>query len=486
MGRTAWGTAPHRGHRQVTVANGSRRAGLGVLQPKPDPGEGRRKGRARNSRVDRTLHTTGASASERLRSVPTASFTSSTDCSSVLLDWTGGPDPFPFHLTGGLGRSLPARILARPLFISGGQQRPGRDRETTFVTLPLFTSCVTPPASQDVETKRGFAGLLVSDVLLALAPPRPSGLDEQVAMLSPGPSGGRGWLQSSYTPTPCESLGFCFVATFQSALAGSLAAAEYAKTHLPEVLKQQLQTYEKEKENSLLSYQTILEQQVLSVDREILEKLSASYDEAGGRETEMVAGPHAGTLDRWLAGTLARWLAGVYTGIRRTTCLVALLSDKELTVANVGDSRGVLCDKDGNAIPLSHDHKPYQLKERKRIKKAGGFISFNGSWRVQGILAMSRSLGDYPLKNLNVLIPDPDVLTFDLDKLQPEFMILASDGLWDAFSNEEAVRFIKERLGEPHFGAKSIVLQSFYRGCPDNITVMVVKFKKSTAKTGEQ
>lgn len=54
-----------------------------------------------------------------------------------------------------------------------------------------------------------------------------------------------------------------------------------------------------------------------------------------------------------------------------TTCLVALLSDKELTVANVGDSRGVLCDKDGNAIPMSHDHKPYQLKERKRIKKAG-------------------------------------------------------------------------------------------------------------------
>lgn len=50
---------------------------------------------------------------------------------------------------------------------------------------------------------------------------------------------------------------------------------------------------------------------------------------------------------------------------------MALLSDKELTVANVGDSRGVLCDKNGKAIPLSHDHKPYQLKERKRIKKAG-------------------------------------------------------------------------------------------------------------------
>uniref|UniRef100_I3J6U3 Protein phosphatase 1L n=2 Tax=Oreochromis TaxID=8139 RepID=I3J6U3_ORENI len=221
---------------------------------------------------------------------------------------------------------------------------------------------------------------------------------------------------------------------------GGEAAAEFAKTHLPEALRQQLLTYEREKEISL-SYPSILEQQILTLDREMLEKLSAAYNEAG------------------------------------TTCLVALLSDKELTVANVGDSRGVLCDKDGNAIPLSHDHKPYQLKERKRIKKAGGFISFNGSWRVQGILAMSRSLGDYPLKNLNVVIPDPDVMSFDLNKLQPEFMILASDGLWDTFSNEEAVRFIRERLDEPHFGAKSIVLQSFYRGCPDNITVMVVKFK---------
>uniref|UniRef100_A0A3Q2DR42 Protein phosphatase 1L n=1 Tax=Cyprinodon variegatus TaxID=28743 RepID=A0A3Q2DR42_CYPVA len=223
---------------------------------------------------------------------------------------------------------------------------------------------------------------------------------------------------------------------------GGEAAAEFAKTHLAEALHK-----DEKKEKGGLSYPSILEQQILTLDREMLEKLSANYNEAG------------------------------------TTCLVALLSDKELIVANVGDSRGVLCDKDGNAIPLSHDHKPYQLKERKRIKKAGGFISFNGSWRVQGILAMSRSLGDYPLKNLNVIVPDPDIMSFDLNKLQPEFMILASDGLWDTFSNEEAVRFIRERLDEPHFGAKSIVLQSFYRGCPDNITVMVVKFK---GKTGEK
>lgn len=124
-----------------------------------------------------------------------------------------------------------------------------------------------------------------------------------------------------------------------------------------------------------------------------------------------------------------------------------------------------------------------QVKERRRIKKAGGFISFNGVWRVAGILATSRALGDYPLKERNLVIADPDILTFDLGELQPQFMILATDGLWDAFTNEEAVSYIKERLDEPHFGAKSIVLQAYYRGSLDNITVMVVNFANRTAVT---
>ena len=44
-----------------------------------------------------------------------------------------------------------------------------------------------------------------------------------------------------------------------------------------------------------------------------------------------------------------------------TTALVALLRKDQLTVANVGDSRGVICDKNGKAIPLSFDHKPQQV-----------------------------------------------------------------------------------------------------------------------------
>ncbi|KAF5297751.1 hypothetical protein FQR65_LT09925 [Abscondita terminalis] len=151
------------------------------------------------------------------------------------------------------------------------------------------------------------------------------------------------------------------------------------------------------------------------------------------------------------------------------------VAKKNMDVA--GDSRGVMCDNRGNAIPLSFDHKPHQMRERKRIKEAGGFVTFNGVWRVAGILATSRALGDYPLKDKKFVIADPDILTFNLDDHKPLFIILASDGLWDTFTNEEAVAFIRDRLNEPDFGAKSITLEAYCRGSLDNITVVVINFQ---------
>jgi len=44
-----------------------------------------------------------------------------------------------------------------------------------------------------------------------------------------------------------------------------------------------------------------------------------------------------------------------------STALVAVIRGTELAVANVGDSRGVLCDMDGNSHPLSFDHKPHEV-----------------------------------------------------------------------------------------------------------------------------
>ncbi|KAG7199640.1 hypothetical protein KM043_014234 [Ampulex compressa] len=194
-------------------------------------------------------------------------------------------------------------------------------------------------------------------------------------------------------------------------------------------------------DGSKINYSRLLTDEVLAADRLLVEAAKKNMDVAG------------------------------------TTALIALLEGNKLIVANVGDSRGVMCDGKGNAIPLSFDHKPQQERERRRIYKAGGRVTFNGVWRVAGILATSRALGDYPLKDKKLVIADPDILTFDLSDHNPMFIILASDGLWDTFTNEEAVAFIKERINEPHFGAKSITLQSYYRGSLDNITVVVINLK---------
>lgn len=94
-------------------------------------------------------------------------------------------------------------------------------------------------------------------------------------------------------------------------------------------------------------------------------------------------------------------------------------------------------------------------------------------------------MGDYPLKDTNLVIAEPDILTFDLNDIQPKFMILASDGLWDTFTNEEAVNLTKEFLirvkqsnarNTAHEVAKSLVNESYKRGSVDNITVILVIF----------
>lgn len=101
------------------------------------------------------------------------------------------------------------------------------------------------------------------------------------------------------------------------------------------------------------------------------------------------------------------------SNVAGTTALIALIDSTKLIVANVGDSRGVLCDHKSRTIPLSFDHKPQSAREHKRIQEAGGFIAFKGVWRVSGILATSRAMGDFPLKP-NLVIANPDILEFDL------------------------------------------------------------------------
>ena len=78
------------------------------------------------------------------------------------------------------------------------------------------------------------------------------------------------------------------------------------------------------------------------------------------------------------------------------TACVCLITVDTIYCANSGDSRAVLVNKAGKVIELSHDHKPDNDGEMIRIKAAGGFVD---DGRVQGIIAVSRAIGDWEYKN---------------------------------------------------------------------------------------
>ena len=129
----------------------------------------------------------------------------------------------------------------------------------------------------------------------------------------------------------------------------------------------------------------------------------------------------------------------VYGG--STSCSVWI---KEGTIynGNVGDSRFIL-SYNGRAIPISIDHKPQSPAEKARIRNAGGYVSEDE--RVNGILAVSRSFGDYIFKedkSLQVfeqlVTAVPDVRTVEIDE-NIDFLVVSSDGVWDMMSNQEVV-----------------------------------------------
>ena len=85
------------------------------------------------------------------------------------------------------------------------------------------------------------------------------------------------------------------------------------------------------------------------------------------------------------------------------------------------------------AEALSEDHKPARNDEHDRIEDSGGAVIWAGTWRVSGVLAVSRAFGDRPLKKFVISLPDVKQMSVADGE---EFVVLASDGLWDVVTNK--------------------------------------------------
>ncbi|KAJ7995697.1 hypothetical protein DPEC_G00247260 [Dallia pectoralis] len=173
------------------------------------------------------------------------------------------------------------------------------------------------------------------------------------------------------------------------------------------------------------------------------------------------------------------------------TCIFVV--DDMVYVANLGDSRAVLCrmeeegqggDRKCVTLALSKEHNPTIYEERMRIQRAGGTVR---DGRVLGVLEVSRSLGDGQYKRIGV-ISTPDIRRCQLIP-NDRFIILACDGLFKVFSAEEAVKYVLDVLqdgsverktgqmdegGQYEAACQRLANEAVRRGCADNVTVILV------------
>ncbi|XP_020223738.1 protein kinase and PP2C-like domain-containing protein isoform X1 [Cajanus cajan] len=154
------------------------------------------------------------------------------------------------------------------------------------------------------------------------------------------------------------------------------------------------------------------------------------------------------------------------------TAITSLIVRNKLFVANIGDCRAILC-RAGSPIVLSKDHVASCLQERERVICQGGHVHWQvDTWRV-GLpaLQVTRSIGDDDLKPAVTAEPE---ITQNTLCAEDEFLVMASDGLWDVISSMEVINIIKDTVKEPGMCSKRLATEAVERGSKDNITVIVV------------
>jgi len=156
---------------------------------------------------------------------------------------------------------------------------------------------------------------------------------------------------------------------------------------------------------------------------------------------------------------------------------------KEYFIANVGDSRAVL-SRGGMAVDLSVDHTLKRKDELERVIAAGCKVKDN---RVNGVLAVTRSFGDTQHKEEEEegsgVLAIPEITREKIEKMD-EFLILATDGLWDVMSSQQAINFVRLSLNKYHSVkrvSKDLAKEAIKLGSMDNISLIVIVFNQKPA-----
>lgn len=170
--------------------------------------------------------------------------------------------------------------------------------------------------------------------------------------------------------------------------------------------------------------------------------LQVFYKEILKSQLEKYSDPKISLIET--ARVIDRILPGDIKNTQGSTLLVIIKKNNTIWCCNIGDSRAIM-NQNSNVIELSHDHKPDREDEKMRIETLGGSVIQDpwGTWRVNGYLALSRAIGD---KNLfPFVISHPEITTHKIGD-DNQFIIMASDGLWDVISNSQVIQIISQQI----------------------------------------
>lgn len=171
------------------------------------------------------------------------------------------------------------------------------------------------------------------------------------------------------------------------------------------------------------------------------------------------------------------------SNISGCTVVCAFTSPTHIFIANCGDSRAVLFDKDGSRF-ATEDHKPLNPNERTRIINAGG----TATERINGTLAVSRALGDFNFKDDRrrgpcdqLVSPEPEITIIER-RPTDEFLVLACDGIWDVLNNHDLGTYVRYLLKvEPNIETicSTVLDLCLRKGSRDNMSIIIILFENA-------
>jgi serine/threonine protein phosphatase PrpC len=170
-------------------------------------------------------------------------------------------------------------------------------------------------------------------------------------------------------------------------------------------------------------------------------------------------------------------LSRSFKGNSGATANICMRIGGHLWAANLGDSRAILLDPQGELVQLTEDQKPADKKYERGIKKRGGLVL---SWplepaRLDGELAVARALGDHCYKGH--VSARPKITRYPLPENATGYhLIQGCDGVWDVATSKQVGQLAQNLLkqGYPLSAvAAKTVEAAFQAGSGDNISVIV-------------